>query len=116
MAMQAWNVPGTVRVLKKGLVSAWNHTLKVDDHVKKWWMLKELMKLMKQETDESELITRAVPRTKAIKSYFDAACIIDVHNHLCQGSPLHLVDSVGTKRDWWFQYFCTVLGFIKVYA
>ena len=53
--------------------------MKVDDHVKKRWILNE-------GTGESEVITRIVPRTQAIKSYFDAACIIDVHNHLRQGS------------------------------
>ena len=36
--------------------------------------MKELMKV------------KLYPITQAIKSYFDAACIIDVHNHLCQGS------------------------------
>ena len=36
-----WNEPGTVGVPKKVLVSSWNHTLKVDDHVKKQWILNE---------------------------------------------------------------------------
>ena len=81
--------------------------MKVDDHVKKQWILNE-------GTGESEEITRIVPRTQAIKSYLDAACIIDVHNHLRHGS-LHLEDPVGTN-DWWFRCFCTVLGIIEVDA
>ena len=38
---------------------------------------------LNEGTGKSEVITRIVPRTQAIKSYFD------VHNHLRQGS-LHI--------------------------
>ena len=33
---------------------------------------------------ESETIMQTVSRTQMIKSYFSAACAIDVHNHLRQ--------------------------------
>ena len=103
----AWNEPGTAGAPKKCLISSWNHTLGVDDHVKLRWTLND-------STGEGETITRTVPRTQMIKSYFEGACCIDVHNHLRQGS-LGMEDSVGTN-DWWFRCFCTVLGFIEVDA
>ena len=37
----ALNEPGTVGVPKKVMVSSWNHTVKVDYHVTKQWMLNE---------------------------------------------------------------------------
>ena len=42
--------------------------------------------------------TQIVSKTQEIKSYFDAACITDVRNHLRQGYH-YLEDSVGTN-DW----------------
>ena len=52
-------------------------TVPVDDHIKKRWLLNPV-------SGESETIMRTVPRTQMIKSYFSAACAIDVHNHLRQ--------------------------------
>ncbi|KAL5493318.1 hypothetical protein EMCRGX_G014476 [Ephydatia muelleri] len=58
------------------------------DHLKKQWKLNP-------ETGLSESVTRPVPRTRMIKSYFEAACAIDVHNHL-QQYGLALEQPVGT--------------------
>eukprot|EP00731_Ephydatia_muelleri_P006678 Em0003g926a len=102
-----WNEPGSEGTLKKIIVSTWNHTLPVDDHIKKRWRLNPV-------SGESETIMRTVPRTQMIKSYFSAACAIDVHNHLRQDG-LGLEHSVQTK-DWWFCMFCTILGIIEVDA
>ena len=100
-----WNEPGSEGTPKKIIVSTWNHTLPVDDHIKKRWRLNPV-------SGESETIMRTVPRTQMIKSYFSAACAIDVHNHLRQDG-LGLEHSVQTK-DWWFRMFCTILGIIEV--
>ena len=86
-----WNEPGSEGTPKKIIVSTWNHTLPVDDHIKKRWRLNAV-------SGESETIMRTVPRTQMIKSYFSAACAIDVHNHLRQNG-LGLEHSVQTK-DW----------------
>ena len=102
-----WNEPGSEGTPKKIIVSTWNHTLPVDDHIKKRWRLNPV-------SGESETIMRTVPRTQMIKSYFSAACAIDVHNHLRQDG-LGLEHSVQTK-DWWFRMFCTILGIIEVDA
>ena len=103
----AWNEPGTADVPKKCLLSTWNHTLPVDDHQKKRWRLNP-------DTGLSENITRSVPRTQMIKSYFEAACAIDIHNHLRQDG-LALERTVGT-HEWWFRCLCTIIGFIEVDA
>ena len=49
-----------------------------------------------------------------IKSYFEAACAIDNHNHLRQDG-LALERTVGTHQ-WWFRCLCTIIGFIEVDA
>lgn len=83
------------------------HNLPTDPHVKVRWQLNDV-------TGSSERITRTVPRTSAIKEYFQAACIIDVHNHLRQGG-LEMEDAVATN-DWWFRVFCTISGMCEVDA
>ena len=45
-------------------------------------------------------------RTSAVKEYFLAVCIIDVHNHLRQ-EGLAIEVAVATN-DWWFRMFYTV--------
>ena len=45
-----------------------------------------------------------------IQSYSEAACAIDIHNHLRQDG-LALERTVGTHQ-WWFR--CTIIGFIEV--
>ena len=74
----AWNEPGTVGLPKKILCGSDHHTLSTDPHVKMRWQPNDV-------TCCSEQITRTVHRTSAVKEYFQAACIIDVHNHLRQG-------------------------------
>ena len=49
-----------------------------------------------------------------IKSYFEAACAIDLHNHLRQDG-LARERTVGT-HEWWFRCLCTIIGFIEVDA
>ena len=90
----AWKEPGTADVPKKCLLSTWNHTLPVDDHQMKRWRLNP-------DTGLSENITQSVPRTQMIKSYFEAACAIDIHNHPRQDG-LALERTVGTY-EWWFR-------------
>ena len=79
--------------------------MSVDDHARKRWHLNET-------TGESETITRTVPRTQMIKSYFEAACAIDVHNHLRQDG-LGMENAIGTSK-WWFRLMCTIFGMIEV--
>ena len=52
----AWNEPGTAGAPKKCLISSWNHTLGVDNHVKLRWSLNA-------STGEGESITRTVKAT-----------------------------------------------------
>ena len=85
----AWNELGTAGAPKKCLISSWNHTLGVDDHVKLRWSLND-------RTGEGETITRTVPRTQMIKCYFEGICCIDAHNHLHQGSQ-RMEDSLGKQ-------------------
>ena len=47
-----------------------------------------------------------------IKPYFEAACAIDVHNHLRQDG-LGMENAIGTSK-WWFRLMCTILGMIEV--
>ena len=61
------NEPGSEGTPMKIIVSTWNHTLHVDDHIKKRWRLNPV-------SGESETIMRTVPRTQMIKSYFSSAC------------------------------------------
>ena len=67
----AWNEPGIVGLPKTILCGSAHHTLSTDPHVKVRWQLNVV-------TGSSEQITRTVPRTSAVKEYFQAACIIDV--------------------------------------
>ena len=92
---------------KKILCGSAHHTLSTDPHVKVRWQLNDV-------TGSSERITRTVPRTSAVKEYFQAACIIDVHNHLRQGG-LAMEDAVATN-EWWFRVFCTISGMCEVDA
>eukprot|EP00731_Ephydatia_muelleri_P003724 Em0001g3724a len=101
----AWNEPGTVGLPKKILCGSAHHTLSTDPHVKVRWQLNDV-------TGSSERITCTVPRTSAVKEYFQAACIIDEHNHLRQGE-LAMEDAVATN-DWWFRVFCTISGITMV--
>ena len=100
-----WNEPGSEGAPKKIIISTWNHSMSVDDHARKRWHLNET-------TGESEIITRTVPRTHMIKSYFEAAYAIDVHNHLRQDG-LGMENAIGTSK-WWFRLMCTILGMIEV--
>ena len=79
--------------------------MSVDDHARKQWHLNET-------TGESETITRTVPCTQMIESYFEAACAIDVHNHLRQDG-LGMKNANGTSK-WWFRLKCTIFGMIEV--
>ena len=103
----AWNEPGTVGLPKKILCGSAHHTLSTDPHVKVRWQLNDV-------TGSSERITCTVPRTSAVKEYFQAACIIDEHNHLRQGGWA-MEDAVATN-DWWFRVFCTISGMCEVGA
>ena len=85
-----WNEPGSEGVPKKIIISTWNHSMSVGDHARKWWHLNEM-------TGESETITRTVPRTQMIKSYFEAARAIDVHNHLWQDG-LGMENAIGSSK------------------
>ena len=49
-----------------------------------------------------------------IKSYFEAACAIDIHNHPRQDG-LALERTVGTHQ-WWFRCLGTIIEFIEVDA
>ena len=97
--------PGFEGAPKKIIVSMWNHGMSVDDHARKRWQLNET-------TGESETITCTVPRTQMINSYFEAACAIDVHNHLWHNG-LGMENAIGTSK-WWFQLMYTILGMIEV--
>ncbi|KAL5484079.1 hypothetical protein EMCRGX_G020521 [Ephydatia muelleri] len=101
-----WNEPGSEGAPKKIIISTWNHSMSVDDHARKRWHLSET-------TGESETITRTVPRTQMIKSYFEAACAIDVHNHLRQDG-LGMENAIGTSKWWWFRLMYTIFGMIEV--
>ena len=100
-----WNEPGSEGAPRKIIISTWNHSMSVDDHARKRWHLNET-------TGESETITHTVPRTQMIKSYFEAACAIDVHNHLRQDG-LGMENAIETS-NWWFRLMCTILGMIEV--
>ena len=67
---------------------------------------------LNETTGESETITCTVPRTQMINSYFEAACAIDVHNHLWHNG-LGMENAIGTSK-WWFQLMYTILGMIEV--
>lgn len=103
----AWNEPGRVGIPRKLLISTWNTTQETDGHVKDRWRINP-------QTRQTEHYNFTVPRTKMVKSYFNAASIIDVHNHLRQDG-LGMENAIGTI-DWRFRIFCTVLGFIEVDA
>ena len=47
-----------------------------------------------------------------IKSYFEAACAIDVHNHLRQDG-LGMENAIGTSK-WWIWLMYTIFGMIEV--
>ena len=85
----AWNEPGTVGLPRKILRGSAHHTLSTDPYVKVRWQLNDV-------TGSSERITRTVPRTLAVKEYFQAQCIINVHNYLRQGE-LAMEDAVATN-------------------
>eukprot|EP00960_Hanusia_phi_P003431 101083-Hanusia_phi.AAC.1 len=55
------------------LVSTWNTTQEATPRVR-----------IISQTGQTEKYTFTVPRTEMIKSYFTAASVIDVHNHLRQ--------------------------------
>eukprot|EP00960_Hanusia_phi_P020240 598097-Hanusia_phi.AAC.1 len=73
----AWNEPGRVNVPRKILVSTWNTTQEATPHEKRRVRING-------QTGQTEKYTFTVPRTEMIKSYFTAASVIDVHNHLRQ--------------------------------
>ena len=79
--------------------------MSVDDHAKKRWHLNET-------SGESKTITCTVPHTQMIKSYFEAACAIDVHNHLQQDGQ-GMENATGTS-NWWFRLTCTISGMIEM--
>ena len=89
-----WKKLGSEEAPKKIIVSMWNHGMSVDNHARKRWQLNETK-------GESETITCTVPRTQTIKSYSEAACAIDVHNHLRQDG-LGMENAIGTSK-WWFR-------------
>jgi hypothetical protein len=103
----AWNEPGTEGVPKKVLVATAGSTVPADPHKKKRFRFDE-------ENGWSDKIERTVPRPMVVKEYFDAACQIDVHNHLRQG-VLAIEDNIGTK-DHIFRLFCTIIGMCAVDA
>ena len=100
-----WNEPGSEGAPRKIIISPWNHGMSVDDHARKRWHLNE-------STGESEVITHTVPHTQMIKSYFEAACVIDVHNHLRQDG-LGMENAIGTSK-WWFWLMCIIIGMVEV--
>jgi hypothetical protein len=75
----AWNEPGWDEVQKKVVLSTCGTTLPADPHVKK------RLKADNSNQKFSEVVLRTVPRPQIIKLYFEAACQIDIHNHMRQG-------------------------------
>ena len=103
----AWNEPGTQGVPKKVLIASCGTTLPTDPHIKKRWCVND-------DTGLTTNITRHVPRPLIVKQYFEAACGIDVHNHLRQG-VMGIEEHIGTK-DHIFRLFTTIFGMCVVDA
>jgi predicted metal-dependent enzyme (double-stranded beta helix superfamily) len=104
----AWNEPGTAGLPKKVLVSSCGDTLPTDPHIKKRFKVSET------DARYGEVIERYVPRVSIVKQYFNAACQIDVHNHLRQG-VIGIEDHVGTNCHI-FRLFCTIFSMSMVDA
>lgn len=104
----AWNEPGSDDAPKKVLVSTCSTSLPADPHVKKRF------KVNADNNKFTEVVYRTVPRPQVVKQYFEAACQIDIHNHLRQG-VLAIEDHVGTK-DPLFRLFTTIFGMSVVDA
>jgi len=98
----AWNEPGTPGVPKKVLITTCGSTMPTDPHIKRQYQVDE------NNATYGEVVFRTVLRTQVIKNYFEAACQIDVHNHLRQG-VMGIEDHVKTKNHI-FRLFCTIVG------
>lgn len=98
----AWNEPGGDGAPKKVIVSTCGTSIAADPHVKKRFKVDD------NNQKFCKVVYRTVPRPEIVKMYFEAACQIDVHNHMRQG-VLAIEDQVGTK-DHLFRLFTTIFG------
>ena len=88
---------------RKCLVSTYGNTLPGNPHMKRRW---------KAAGNREETYYKEVKRPKIIEDYFNAACKIDVHNHLRQGS-LSIETALRTHR-WDIRLYSTILGIVVV--
>jgi len=101
-----WNEGGrdsSRNIKRKMIVSTFGTTLEAPPHKKKRWI--------NHQDGTTEYFDILVKRPQLCADYFDGAQMIDVHNHLRQGS-LQLEKRVTTR--WQFRFFQTWIGIVAV--
>ena len=63
------------------------------------------------EVGQTEVYNKTVKRKKVVESYFDAASIIDINNHMHQGGLA--LEAAWRTQSWACRVVATVLGIVE---
>ena len=67
-----------------------------------------------EEIGQSEVFNKTVKRKKVVETYFDAASIIDINNHMRQGGVA--LETAWQTQSWASRVISTILGIVETDA
>ena len=98
--------------VRKCFVSTHSTTLPGKPSNKRRW--REMLDEDGDEVGQTEVYNKTVKRKKVVESYFDAASIIDINNHMRQGGLA--LETAWRTQSWESRVVATVLGIVETDA
>ena len=98
--------------VRKCFISTHSTTLPGKPSNKRRW--REMLNEDGDEIGQTEVFNKTLKRRKVVESYFDAASIIDINNHLRQGGLA--LETAWRTQSWACRVISTVLGMVETDA
>ena len=98
--------------VRKCFVSTHSTTIPGRPSNKRRW--REVLDEDGEEIGQSEVFNKTVKRNKVVETYFDAASIIDINNHMRQGGVA--LETAWQTQSWASRVISTILGIIETDA
>ena len=106
-----WHMRGEKK-LRKSFVSTPSTTIPGRPSNKRRW--REMIDEDGEEIGQSEVFNKTVKRKKVVETYFDAASIIDINNHMRQGGVA--VETAWQSQSWASRVISIILGIVETDA
>ncbi|KAL5502000.1 hypothetical protein EMCRGX_G008685 [Ephydatia muelleri] len=98
--------------VRKCFVSTHSTTIPGRPSNKRRW--REVLDEDGEEIGQSEVLNKTVKRKKVVETYFDAASIIDINNHMRQGGVA--LETAWQTQSWASRVISTILGIVETDA